>query len=54
MATDFSSVGIPGSVSSPVVKAVDFSSVGIRGHHPFPCGSGKKFRDCCRPMVSGF
>jgi predicted transcriptional regulator len=50
-AVDFSSVGITGSVSSPVVGAVDFSSAGIRGHHPCPCGSGKKYRDCCRPKL---
>ena len=20
----------------------------LKGHHPCPCGSGKKFRNCCR------
>jgi uncharacterized protein YchJ len=20
----------------------------LKGHHPCPCGSGKRFRDCCR------
>lgn len=28
----------------------------LKGHHPCPCGSGKKYRDCCRgkvPTVSG-
>jgi hypothetical protein len=25
---------------------------GIMGHHPCPCGSGKKYRDCCRTKLS--
>ncbi len=24
----------------------------IMGHHPCPCGSGKKYRDCCRTKPS--
>jgi predicted transcriptional regulator len=24
----------------------------IKGHHPCPCGSGKRYRDCCRPKLS--
>lgn len=42
-------VVLGGSVVNVVPTVSRELSSELKGHHPCPCGSGKRYRDCCRP-----